>query len=230
MAKIIDTNALLFFWLDLKSKFAGKVDKETGKSLVSDTEIAKLATLANYDDTEVLAHIENLGIHVTSADKARWDAAATGGIPPEYVTDTELAAVLEDYMLESGMDSYTTDAELTAAIANFVTSSSLATTLSTYAKTVDLNGYYTKTEVDAKLTSAVTYKSTVANWSALPSTGQKVGDMYNVTAASANNRAGDNVVWNGTGWDVQAGTVDLTGYLQTSDIATNSDIETILAS
>ena len=39
--KIIDTNALLFFWLDLKNKFADKVDKETGKSLLSDDKYAE---------------------------------------------------------------------------------------------------------------------------------------------------------------------------------------------
>ena len=39
---------------------AGKVDKETGKSLVSDSEIARLATLENYDDTAVKSDIADI--------------------------------------------------------------------------------------------------------------------------------------------------------------------------
>ena len=35
------------------SSLDGKVDKVEGKSLVDDSEIARLATLTNYDDTEV---------------------------------------------------------------------------------------------------------------------------------------------------------------------------------
>lgn len=100
-----------------------------------------------------------------------------------------------------------------------------------------LNGYgitdaYTKTEVDAKLTSAVTYKGTVASYSALPTSGQTTGDMYNITAADSSHgiKAGDNVVWNGTDWDVQSGTVDLSGCVQNADAITNAEIDTIVAS
>ena len=47
---------------------AGKVDKETGKSLVSDSEISRLATLANYDDTAVKSDIADIqGLIPTSA-------------------------------------------------------------------------------------------------------------------------------------------------------------------
>ena len=42
---------------ELSAEIAKKVEKEEGKSLIADTEIARLATLANYDDTEVKADI-----------------------------------------------------------------------------------------------------------------------------------------------------------------------------
>ena len=38
---------------------SGKVDKVEGKSLISDTEIARLATVDNYDDTDIKAEIAN---------------------------------------------------------------------------------------------------------------------------------------------------------------------------
>ena len=103
-----------------------------------------------------------------------------------------------------------------------------ATTLSGYG----ITDAYTKTEVDSKLTSAVKYKGTKASYSALPTSGNVTGDMWNITAADKTNgiKAGDNVVWNGTGWDVQSGTVDLTGCVQTSDAITNAEIDTIVAS
>ena len=42
---------------ELSAEIAKKVEKEEGKSLIADTEISRLATLANYDDTEVKADI-----------------------------------------------------------------------------------------------------------------------------------------------------------------------------
>lgn len=42
---------------DVETALNGKVDKVEGKSLIDDTEIARLATLANYDDTTIKADI-----------------------------------------------------------------------------------------------------------------------------------------------------------------------------
>jgi hypothetical protein len=49
----------------------GKVDKVIGKSLIDDTEIARLLTLVNYDDTAVLTHIANADIHITTTEKTQ---------------------------------------------------------------------------------------------------------------------------------------------------------------
>ena len=43
---------------ELEAEIAKKVDKVEGKSLISDSEIARLATLSNYDDTQVKADID----------------------------------------------------------------------------------------------------------------------------------------------------------------------------
>lgn len=90
---------------------------------------------------------------------------------------------------------------------------------------------YTKTEIDAKMTSAVHYKGTKTDYSALPTSGNQTGDMWNITNADATHgiNAGDNVVWNGSSWDVQAGTVDLSSYVKTTDLIANSDIDIIVA-
>lgn len=60
------------------------------------------------------------------------------------------------------------------------------------------------------------YKGTKTNYSELPTSGNNIGDVWNITKADrANNiKAGDNVVWDGSKWDNLSGTVDLSNYLQ----------------
>ena len=74
------------------------------------------------------------------------------------------------------------------------------------------------------------YKGTVVNFAALPETGNSVGDMYNIQSAGGTDvhgtpiKAGDNVIWNGTGWDNLGGEVDLSGKVDKvvgKDLSTN---------
>ncbi|MBR4486444.1 hypothetical protein IKS57_03700, partial [bacterium] len=76
----------------------------------------------------------------------------------------------------------------------------------------DLTNYYkktetyTKTEVDNKVSSVYKYKGSVATYQDLPSSGQVVGDVYNVESD------GSNYAWNGTTWDKLGGDIDLSDY------------------
>ena len=88
---------------------------------------------------------------------------------------------------------------------------------SVYIKPADVD-----TKIAAAVSSVLKYKGTVAKTSNLPTADIATGDVYNITDACAANtdvtpnlpkvNAGDNVAWNGTGWDVLAGTVDLSSY------------------
>jgi hypothetical protein len=73
---------------------------------------------------------------------------------------------------------------------------------------------YSKTEIDNKVSSVYRYKGTVSTYADLPVSDLTVGDVYNVETTDSTHgiKAGDNVSWNGTVWDVLAGTVDLSGY------------------
>ena len=106
-------------------------------------------------------------------------------------------------------------------------SQTAAATSETNAKTALVSCQNIQTQVNnglQSLTSAVKYRGSVASFAALPASGQSVGDMYNVKAAGGTDangtaiRAGDNVVWNGSGWDDQAGTVDLSNYYTKSEV------------
>jgi len=90
--------------------------------------------------------------------------------------------------------------------------SNTPTTISAYG----INDAYTKTEIDGKLSGAMHFKGTVATVAALPSSGQQVGDMYNVTASGAN------YAWDGTQWDKLSENVDLSG------IYTKTEVDTLL--
>ncbi len=86
--------------------------------------------------------------------------------------------------------------------------------------------YYTEQEVDDLINEAVSsvleYKGTKATLNDLPTEGNETGDVWNITNAGTLNgvtvSAGDNVAWNGTGWDVLAGTVDLSNYYNKSEV------------
>ena len=71
----------------------------------------------------------------------------------------------------------------------------------------------------ADATTVLRYRGTVANFEALPASGNEVGDVYNIqtytTATDINGdivHAGDNVAYTGTGWDALGGVTDLSNY------------------
>lgn len=88
--------------------------------------------------------------------------------------------------------------------------------LSPYAKAADVESTYAK---KSDISTAFRYCGTVDTYSALPTNGVAVGDVYNVTAADATNgiKAGDNVAWNGNSWDNLSGVVDMSAYLKSTD-------------
>lgn len=73
------------------------------------------------------------------------------------------------------------------------------------------------------LGSALKYKGTKATTSALPSTGNETGDVWHVTAD------GGEYVWNGSSWEELGSAVDLSGYVEDTDMVaiTSTEINTI---
>lgn len=74
---------------------------------------------------------------------------------------------------------------------------------------------YTKAEVDGLVSSVYRFRGTVNNYSDLPSSGMRLGDVYNIKNADFTHgiMPGDNVAWAETGWDKLAGAVDLSNYV-----------------
>lgn len=90
---------------------------------------------------------------------------------------------------------------------------------------------YTKEQVDAKLASALEYKGSKDTYAELPTEGNKKGDVWNIVNADTEHgvKAGDNVAWNGTDWDVLAGVQDLSAYMLESNLVpiTNAELDEI---
>jgi len=89
------------------------------------------------------------------------------------------------------------------------------------AKVSDLtndSGFQTQSQVasliESKVSGMFSYKGSVANYAALPSSGNKVGDTYNVSDT------GKNYAWDGSAWD------DLGGAFAVEAIA-NGEIDSI---
>jgi hypothetical protein len=80
----------------------------------------------------------------------------------------------------------------------------------------DYNNPHKVTAAQLGLTTVYQYKGSVATYADLPTTGQKVGDVWNVETADPNHgiKAGDNVAWDGAQWDTLGGNHDLSGYAQ----------------
>lgn len=84
---------------------------------------------------------------------------------------------------------------------------------------------YSKEEVDAKVNAVYKFKGSVENLAALPIEGNILGDVYNLKDT------GMNVAWDGSNWDYLGIDVDLSGYVQTSDLveATDEQIDALFA-
>ena len=108
-----------------------------------------------------------------------------------------------------------------------------ATTLAGYG----ITDAYTKEQINGKLTGALHYKGTKATFQALlneVTAGDYVpetGDVWNIEGAGgtdANGTAikdGDNVIFNGTGWDASSGTTDLSAYSTTAQTQEKLDLK-----
>ena len=80
----------------------------------------------------------------------------------------------------------------------------------------DYDNPHKVTAAQLGLATVYKYKGSVKTYANLPTSGQQVGDVYNVKQADPDHgiKAGDNVAWDGAQWDILGGNHDLSGYAQ----------------
>ena len=95
----------------------------------------------------------------------------------------------------------------------------------------DFNNPHKVTAEQLGLTTVYQYKGSVATYANLPTTGQKVGDVWNIETADPDHgiKAGDNVAWDGAQWDTLGGNHDLSGYAQLNSANTFTAFNTFRA-
>lgn len=208
----------------LTDKLATKVDKVSGKGLSTNdytaAEKEKLADLENYDDTEIKAEIAKKAdsTAMATALAAKVDKVDGKGLSTEDYTSTEKTKLsgIEDNAEKNIVDGASSEFEIstdrTLSIKSVAMSkvSGLDSALGTKANSSDVyikTQTYNREEIDAKVASVYRYKGSVANEAALPTSGQEVGDVYNLEDT------GMNVAWDGNNWDELGISVDLTLYL-----------------
>lgn len=149
-----------------------------------------------------------------SVCKQLWVSETTGAIYNRFgqiVENSDPATVSswsEWYKLATKADIDGTTTALTKKI------TTVANNLATHE--ADFNNPHKVTAEQLGLTTVYQYKGSVATYADLPTTGQKVGDVWNVETADPDHgiKAGDNVAWDGAQWDILGGNHDLSGYAQ----------------
>lgn len=147
------------------------------------------ATLADRDAMPTIRLVEGLFVYV----KENKTAYILKGFDPDGSNRVwETVATGKVVEIIDSLESDKTDAALSAA-----------------------QGKALKTLIDdlkASVAAALDYKGTKDTYDALPTKGNKKGDVWNVVAAHGTTPAGTNYAWDGTQWDPLGGTIDLSGY------------------
>lgn len=208
MANFLDKDGVVFLWGKIKGKF---VAKESGKGLSTNdyttTEKNKLAGIANganktiVDDTlsdtstnPVQNKVVKTKIDIVEnlANQANIQAGEAASAIMYGALPADVGFIYKD----KGGTSYGLFDDLTSFV-----------DLSPYAKKADIVGTYK-------------YKGSVDTASALQTSGQTTGDVYNIVASSSYGPAGCNVAWNGSNWDSLGGIFTITSI-------SNSELDTI---
>ena len=127
-------------------------------------------------------------------------------VPDSDPTEVSAWTAWVEYAIKTDLDSTTT------ALTEKITT--VANNLATHE--ADFSNPHKVTAKQLGLTTVYQYKGSVATYADLPTTGQKVGDVWNVETADPDHgiKAGDNVAWDGAQWDILGGNYDLSGYAQ----------------
>lgn len=167
--------------------------------------------------------------HNDSVCKQLWVSETTGAIYNRFGQIAEnsdpatVSSWSEWYKLATKADIDGTTTDLTEKI------TTVANNLATHE--ADFSNPHKVTAEQLGLTTVYQYKGSVATYADLPTTGQKVGDVWNVETADPDHgiKAGDNVAWDGAQWDILGGNHDLSGYAQLNSANTFTALNTFRA-
>lgn len=233
----LDYDGLLYFWQKIKAKLADKVDKVEGKGLSTNdfsaaykTKLDGIANGANnysHPTSSGNKHIPAGGsagqiLRWSSDGTAQWgndnnttysafkgatsSAAGGSGLVP-----APTAGKQGQYLRGDGTWATPTDTTYSDATQSAHGLMSIADK-----KKLDEFGAASTYALKSDITAMYRYKGSVTSTDKLPTSGQTIGDVYDVGN-------GMNYAWNGSDWDAL-------GEIFTITKITNTEIDTVLAS
>ena len=182
-----------------------KLTTVLGKIAKFFSDLKTVAFTGSYNDLTNKPTIPTVTNDLTNDLKAKYDAAYTHSQEAHAPSNAQ-ANVIETVKVNG------TALNPTSKAVNIVVPT-------TVASLSDSGNYALKSDI----TNVYKYQGSVATESALPTSGQEVGHVYNIEAASTYGGAGMNVAWNGTAWDPL-------GEIFSISYVTNAEIDEILAS
>lgn len=244
MAKYLDDNGVLYLWGKIKSAISTalssaksytdtaiqnsgfqKNQNAFGKVTVGTTTIAA----DTQEDTLTFVAGENVTLTPdASGDKLTIAAKDTVYSHPTHTAKAAgLYKVTVDALGHVSAASAVAKSDITglgipSENTTYSPASSSADGLMSKSDKAKLDGFVAASQYALKsdLSNLYKFKGSVTNASSLPTSGQSVGDVYNITNSSEYGGAGMNVVWTGTAWDAL-------GEVFTINSITNAEIDTI---
>ena len=186
----------------------------TADAVEWDNVVGKPTNVSAFTNDAGYVDEEDVESQITAKGYQNAQQVETAITSKNYQTATQVESIIES-------KDYQTETEVNALITQkgYITSGGVDTKLQNYALKSDVS-------------SALKYKGSKDTYSGLPSSGNEVGDVWNIVQADSSHsvKAGDNVAWNGTSWDVLSGTVDLSAYVQADNLVeiTTGEIDNII--
>lgn len=159
-----------------------------------------------YLDNNLENHVQDTDIHITAAERQKWNKAEPN-IPSDWNQNDAAAA-----------DFIKNKPQIPSKVSDLQNDVGYLTEHQDISGKADIASVYTKDQIDAKFSSVMNYKGTVMSVSGLPNSGNTLGDVYHVNAD------GSEWAWNGKTWEELGKTIDISGKVDKvagKDLSTN---------
>ena len=195
--------------VDVNASLNNKVDKVVGKSLVDDAEIARLATINNYNDTDIKTSITNINSKLdTKANKSELFSGSYNDLTDKpvipsltgYAKTADVNTKLDTKVDKVDGKSLVSDAEITrlSKISNY-DDTYIKNTISNKANTTDLTAHTSDTDIHVTSNEKTKWDSKLDS-NALTGYATETFVTTKITEAAT------------------SGKVDLTGYAKTVEV------------
>lgn len=156
-------------------------------------------------EIKVAGGTDAYGVAIKAGDTAFWDGFGWNVLSGEYPVATRAKDGLMSSYDKEKLDNIDPNGEENMIEA--IRLDGIWQSVTNKVAELDLSSYAKKTDT-ARL---LRFKYSVVNYNHLPVTGNEIGDVYNIQQAGGSDidgvaiKAGDNVVWTDSGWDILAG-------------------------